>query len=695
MINITKTVSRAFYGNFSKLQPIQREAIEPILRGSDVLVLSGTGSGKTEAVTVPLVDRYLSEACQDTHSCILFITPTRALANDLVRRLSPPMDKLGLPVGVRHGERNDLLKARKPYLLITTPESLDVMLTAHEPSLQGIRAVILDEVHLTYNTQRGFQLAVLLKRLESFNGCPIQVVGLSATVARASDIWQFFRPGHELVTIQDSLRKPLDYHIVLIQTGAELLQLVNTLAEGRKTKILLFTDSRRECDRLAATLRGATCLGPNIFVHHSSLSRDIRLETERAFQESASALCVATSTLELGIDIGDIDVIMLYGHPGGWESFLQRVGRGNRRSNKTNVVCLVTPEHGHPFLGTLAFEALVSQIRDGELECEAPLDIYGAAAQQILSVLLEHNGAYCRVAELSDLLSAWIHLPRSSVEQLLNGLAAANCVQAHGFQNRYGAREELYRLRDLRLIWGNFPARSRDIRLMVHNHELGSIPASNLLRIRTGAIIRFAARNWQVRGVRPETIDVEPSSQSPGLEITYGGEKPPIDPGIVGQMLKLLEAGAPMLAMSATERKWFDQTTQRLGLHVCGNRIPLARDQSDYCYLTFAGKLVNGVVARWARLSSFDAGDIMLRAREPINFSSLPTDPGALQSIAIEVMQIPDNLTIFQSLLPVELLELELIDIWLKTPIFARSLKRLRQARVAEVPMAEVVELLA
>src|SRR5262245_51162998 len=122
-------VGRAFYGSFRELRPAQRDAVAPIMTGRDVLLLAGTGSGKTEAVLAPLMQRWLSDMRRSEGCIVLYVTPTRALANDLVRRLEPPMDQLGLTVGVRHGERNDLARSRKPHLLVTTPESLDVLLS--------------------------------------------------------------------------------------------------------------------------------------------------------------------------------------------------------------------------------------------------------------------------------------------------------------------------------------------------------------------------------------------------------------------------------------------------------------------------------------------------------------------------------------------------------------------------------------
>src|SRR5262249_48810318 len=155
-------------------------------------------------------------------------------------------------------------------------------------------------------------LAVLLKRLQRFAKSQIQVVGLSATVGTSADIWGFFRPGNDVVTVRDDQAKPIDAFIRVIPSQQALVQLIDRLGATAKIKVLLFANSRRECDRLGAALRGSQSFPESVYVHHSSLVRDVRLDIEKRFQESPKAICVATSTLELGIDIGDIDVVMLY-----------------------------------------------------------------------------------------------------------------------------------------------------------------------------------------------------------------------------------------------------------------------------------------------------------------------------------------------------------------------------------------------
>lgn len=694
MTDLAIEVGRAFYGGFRELRPAQRHAIEPIASGGDVLVLAGTGSGKTEAVLAPLVERWLPQM-RDSRGCTLvYVTPTRALANDLLRRIEPPMEALGLAIGVRHGERDDLSRARKPDVLITTPESLDVLLTSRNDALQSVRGVVLDEIHLVYNTQRGFQLAVLLGRLENVTADPCQVVGLSATVATPSDIWRFFRPGREVSTVLDEQSKPLDALIRDVPSDQELVRLVDGLAEGARAKILLFANARRECDRLGALLRGQTGFGDNVFVHHSSLDRGIRLNTERRFQEASSAICIATSTLELGIDIGDIDLVALYGHPGGWESFLQRVGRGNRRSATTNVACLVSPAHGSRVRSVLAFQALLSQIRSGRLEREQPLDIFGAAAQQLLSVIAERNGAFLRARDLADRFSGWTHLSDDVMEAILDQLVLSGHLSRHDFQNRFGAGEQLHRLRDLRLIWGNFPLRSRDVRLTVNGRELGTVPAANLLRLAPGVIVRFAGRHWRVRRLMPERIEVEPTQSTAGLEITYGGTAPRMDPTILEEMLRLLDGGIDCPAMVGEPGESFLRAVERMGAHVGWDRLPVARDPAgSYYYFTFGGRLLNGVLGRWAGLDTFDADEIVLRTNRALDFSTIPGDLRALQNAAALALQVPADLTVFQTLLPVNVLVRELADVWLKTPVHQRTLERLRRSRPVAAPLEDLAPL--
>ena len=168
---------------------MQEAAIEPILAGRNLVVSSGTGSGKTEAVMAPLVSALWKEIFRYDSLVIVYISPSRALVNDLHRRLAPELwISSDVRIGIRHGDRDDLRIKTKPHIVITTPESLDVLLLRDDPALRTVMAVVVDEVHLLYNTQRGIQLSVLIQRLQNtVEQPPLQLIAMSATIANSLD----------------------------------------------------------------------------------------------------------------------------------------------------------------------------------------------------------------------------------------------------------------------------------------------------------------------------------------------------------------------------------------------------------------------------------------------------------------------------------------------------------------------------
>jgi len=198
-----------------------------------------------------------------------------------------------------------------------------------------------------------------------------------------------------------------------------------------------------------------------------------------------------------------------------------------------------------------------------------------------------------------------------------------------------------------------------------------------------------------VRRVQSFVVELEPSRQSAALEISYSGGKAPLDPGSVEEMLRLLEIGIDFSKTAGASRDRFAGVAERLRRYVGWDRIPVALDERGYHYFTFAGQVVNAVIARWAGLRSYDAREIVLRTSQAIDFSKLPTKSFELRLAATEAMHVPENLSIFQQLLPDELLERELVDVWLKTPVFGRTLERLRNAAIVQAPLSELAEICA
>ncbi|HEX4951749.1 MAG TPA: DEAD/DEAH box helicase [Blastocatellia bacterium] len=337
----------ALFARFGRFTEIQVQAIPPLLDGHNCVLVSATASGKTEAAFAPLLEALKENSKPFRQLAILYIVPTRALARDLVRRLQQPLEKLALRVQVKTGDEAALNAARPPALLITTPESFDSLLANHPRMLKDIRAVVIDELHIFDNTPRGDQLRILLNRLRrlkryalsrgDITNDAMQYCALSATIHDPAAVAA--RYFNDPRVIQVSGQRALDAELLELESVVTLDSLFAELKTRDVKKVLAFCQSRAECEQWAFEMRDGTPFGDRVFVHHASLDAKVRRHAETQFAQSEVALCFATSTLELGIDIGDVDLIVLIGAPGNLSAFLQRIGRGNRRTARTAVVC--------------------------------------------------------------------------------------------------------------------------------------------------------------------------------------------------------------------------------------------------------------------------------------------------------------------------------------------------------------------
>jgi ATP-dependent helicase Lhr and Lhr-like helicase len=339
-----------------ELSEIQRLAF-PLLRGeSDALLLSPTGTGKTEAALLPLLSRRLSDPSPAIS--LLYVTPLRALNRDLEHRLVSLVEEVGLTAAVRHGDTTAsarVAQSRKPPdLLLTTPETLQILLVGVRlrESLRNVRTVVVDEIHELVGSDRGAQLGLTLERLDALTGRKVRRVGLSATVGNPSEVARFLSPAPRVVEVQSALtrrvlelaaRSPADSYPPLDPRLQAELKADEPLLRGLRaveqevrahTTTLIFVNTRPTAEGLAARL---SRLAPDlaIAVHHGSLSREVREEAERAFREGKLKALVATSSLELGIDIGSVDHVIQFGSPHQVGRLVQRVGRSGHRLDRT------------------------------------------------------------------------------------------------------------------------------------------------------------------------------------------------------------------------------------------------------------------------------------------------------------------------------------------------------------------------
>ena len=685
---ISREVGGVFFGQFSELRPVQAAALESLGAGLSVALSAGTGSGKTEAVVAPLVDRFRVEAIEEDITFLLYLCPTKALINDLARRLVPPLGRLGLRLAVRHGDRNDLDNGGTAHVLLTTPESLGILMVQRHHSLEKLKAVVVDEVHLLYNNQRGLMTAVLIHRLQRMLEHPLQVASLSATVGRLEDIRGFLmgeQAEAELMAFPGA--RTIDGDVRLVDDEVEVANLLERLMGASRRKLLLFVNSRREAESLAAEIKSRAGLENLVATHHSSLSPEGRELVEGWFGESAKAVCISTSTLEMGIDIGDIDAVLLYGPPASVESLLQRIGRGNRRSNKTNVICLSRDETGR-IREAAIFSTMLGLAAKGLMPDQRPFRLFGAIAQQCLSIILREEGAFTRISEIVEEVGCRKDLDRSVVESILDELEAQEFIQRHGFKNRFGAADKLWELKEKNLIWGNFPLAGQSMDLECSGRVIGSIPRANLMRLHRGAVFRFGGTRYRVTSMVDQKLRV---AASPGK----GGEVTLIFGSIGPGGLEAFVANALWSWLFSVSEKdsyiadqyWnsVSEAIDSIRVHVGERDLPYAVTAGGIRYFTFAGLNVNRVILAWIGDDPKKADDISIETHTTIDWPTLPTSTTSLQSAAENCFAGSDRQTIFQQALPIELQKQEWTEEWLNNGDAERVLERLVSAKPVEV----------
>ncbi|MDI3476696.1 MAG: ATP-dependent helicase Lhr and Lhr-like helicase [Thermoanaerobacterium sp.] len=365
-----------FFTKFGRLTPVQIKTIPEVLNKKNVVVASPTATGKTEAVIAPIAERFITERWEEL--AVLYIVPTRALANDTLARIEDPLSDMGIKTALKHGDKPNFSTQNLPNFLITTPESLDSLICRHPNIFFSLQVIILDEIHLLDNTYRGDQLRVLLYRLQEItNNKNFSVHLLSATLSNPSEIAQRYVNDFKVIKVGGA--RNINHYIL-----KSLKEVYDLAIEKKWKKVLCFCNMRESVEEVAKELSDMWHPYP-VVAHHGSLSRQNREEAEKIMKENNVAVCVATSTLEVGIDIGTIDLIVLAEPPWSISSLLQRIGRGNRRGNSINVVMVVRSDE-EKFL----MEAMLEVAISGELLIEYYKPDKSVAVQQIFSYLYQH-----------------------------------------------------------------------------------------------------------------------------------------------------------------------------------------------------------------------------------------------------------------------------------------------------------------
>ncbi|MGC9009935.1 MAG: DEAD/DEAH box helicase [Sulfolobales archaeon] len=518
---------------------LQLKSFQYILRNYNVLITAPTGSGKTEAALLPILSAMLSERLNDDRVYVLYITPMRALINDLYKRISWWSSKLGFTVSRKHGDvsRTERIRRLKkiPHILIITPESLQIDLDwsiRFREYYQDIRYIIIDEVHELMNSKRGVQLAVLLERLKKLSGKDPQIILLSATIGDPCYVLRFFtysseRPG-VIISSRDIKKIHLDIEYVDNRSG--LSRIAEVIKNHYEPTTIVFVNSRYMAEKIHEELEkiGIT----DTYVHHSSISSKIKEDVENKIKFGRANIVVSTRTLELGVDLRHVKKIIMYRSPGQVTSFIQRIGRSGHGLGEISKGTVIIDND----IDLIEIAAITKLLEEGYIESvkrfEKPLDV---VARTIQGFAMRRN--LVDIEEIYETLKRVYVFRDLSFEEFMNvvdELNKNNIIERYS-DNSIKLSGRFYN------IWSfeNKPGSKSftefftyisdtDIYQVKSNNEIiGALDDVFVYRfLRAGDVIRLSGKLWKILKIDDinRIIEVSPTEDSEGLIPIWNSE---------------------------------------------------------------------------------------------------------------------------------------------------------------------------
>lgn len=588
---------------FPALRPVQAMTIEPTLAGRDMVVLAPTAGGKTEAAFFPLLSRMLTERWEPVS--VLYVSPLRALLNNQEPRLKRMAEAVGLTVGKWHGDvaarEKRAVMAEPPSILLITPESLEVLLISGpdraEKLLNRVRAAVVDEVHALADNGRGAHLVSVLERLQRRAGRHIQRVGLSATVGNpeALSTWLAGSGAEARPVVVAPPKEPKTpvFRFRAARTEDRAADAIRTLGAGKKR--LVFVQGRRDAEALAGSLEG---LGVRAWVHHSSVGREQRDAAEQAFEWSADPVLIATSSMELGIDVGDLDEVYQLDSPGTVSSLAQRLGRSGRRpgTRPQMTFLLDGPES---LLVALAVTELFSQgwIEDVRLSTR----LWSVLVHQLFANVLESGGLTRReLVERVSFVPSFAGFSEGELLGLVDHLVAKGWLELVDGALVLGRRaEERFGARNFYKLYAVFET-GETLVVRHGNTMIGTLDRWFVLMLSASRpMFRLAGRSWKIvdmdlaRGVL--RVVPAPSGEAPqwsGRTEMYGRR-------VCEQILDLLKSDRVPEGLDETGEMWLAHARKLLAeVPVTKVVRPVVREERESVWHTFAGTGINAVLAR-------------------------------------------------------------------------------------------------
>jgi ATP-dependent Lhr-like helicase len=626
---------------WQSLRALQDQAAGPVLDGVDALLLAPTAGGKTEAAIFPLLTAMETQGWSGIS--VIYVCPLKALLNNLLPRLETYASWLGRRAAIWHGDVTASARQRilrdPPDVLLTTPESLEAMLISlkveHRRLFTDLRVIVADEVHAFAGDDRGWHLLAVLERLTTVAGRPIQRIGLSATVGNPADLLDWLQGsgrGHRSAivvspditpaaeaaraagTVRDSRPSaappPGDIELDYVGSVANAATVIASLHRGEKR--LVFCDSRQLVEELGAALRERAV---TTFLSHASLALDERHRAEQAFAEARDCVIVATSTLELGIDVGDLDRVVQVNAPPSVAAFLQRTGRTGRRPG-SNRNCLFLTLNTHSLLWAAGLLHLWGQ---GYVEpVVAPPEPRHIVAQQILAMCLQEHRIGSRLWA-----DAWNGLPpfNRTAEPILRHLVEQGFIDQDGELLFIGpTAEQRFGHRHFMGMTAAFTAPPQ-FTVLSGRQEIGRTDPMLLTEKTQGPrLLLLGGRSWKVTWTdwKRRRCYVEPADG--------GGKARWLTPGVSGTSFALTRAAREVL-LGADPPVALTQRAKRIlaevrdehmsAVHPAGTVITRAGE--DIRWWTWAGYRANATLAATLShltddIQRFDDASLRLRA---------------------------------------------------------------------------------
>ena len=587
LASFTPGVRDWFERSFERPTPAQAQAWPAIARGENVLVSAPTGSGKTLAAFLWGLDRLVADPAEPRRTRLVYVSPLKALSYDVEKNLRAPLKGIGgdISVAIRTGdtpqkERQAMLRT-PPDVLITTPESLYLMLTSRAREfLVDSEWVIVDEIHAVARTKRGAHLALTLERLEHLAGRSLQRIGLSATQRPLEEVGRFLAgPGRECTLVDAGLRKPLDLKICVpvedmrepdahdvtdpaaggmgtAAGGGDLVgdgmgegapaatarsiwpaiypELLRLVREHRST--IIFVNNRRGAERLAVRLNELAAEEDGdrpaaiARAHHGSLAREERLVVEDLLKSGELPCLVATSSLELGIDMGAVDLVIQVESPKSVTAGLQRIGRAGHGVGEVSIGRIFPKFRAD----LLECTVVARRMRDGDIEpTVVPRNALDVLAQQVVAMVA--TGDEWKVPELHDTVRRaypYSELSRELLDSVLDML-----------DGRYPS-EEFRELRP-RIVWDRVEdtirARRGALQLAVTNagtipdrglygvhlpdgRRVGELDEEMVYEARPGQTFLLGASTWRIEEITRDRVIVVPAPGAPGAVPFWRGD---------------------------------------------------------------------------------------------------------------------------------------------------------------------------